>query len=123
VSDFYLPISKMAIHKIQSRDIDSLELTLDPTPKMLKPLREDWAPSCFLVTFKLETDENILKKKIDMSIEKYKMNLVVGNILSTRNSIVYICDGKEMKKIEKGEERIENDLIKELVKAHDSFLN
>jgi len=110
-------------HKIQSRDFNQLELKLDPTPKMLKPLRDDWAPSCFLITFKLETDEKILKKKIDKAIESYKMNLVVGNILATRFVILYICDGKEMKKIEKlTNERIENFLIKELVMEHELFL-
>eukprot|EP01080_Neovahlkampfia_damariscottae_P011181 gene11181-4001_t len=123
VSDFYLPISKMEEHKIQSRDIEQLELRLDPTPKMLKPLRDKWAPSCFLITFKLETDETLLKKKIDYAIEKYKMNLVVGNILATRFVKLYICDGKEMKIIERlSDERIENFLIKELVMEHLLFL-
>jgi hypothetical protein len=33
-------------------------------PKMLHALRHDWAPACMLVSFKLETDESILLKKV-----------------------------------------------------------
>lgn len=31
---------------------------------MLLALRHDWAPACMLVSFKLETDESILLKKV-----------------------------------------------------------
>jgi hypothetical protein len=31
---------------------------------MLHALRHDWAPACMLVSFKLETDESILLKKV-----------------------------------------------------------
>ena len=33
-------------------------------PKMLKSLRQDWAPRAFVISFKLETDENLLIKKV-----------------------------------------------------------
>lgn len=33
-------------------------------PKMLYALRHDWALTCMLVSFKLETDESILLKKV-----------------------------------------------------------
>lgn len=31
---------------------------------MLHALRHDWAPACMLVSFKLETDESILIRKV-----------------------------------------------------------
>jgi hypothetical protein len=33
-------------------------------PKMLYSLRHEWAPNCMVVSFKLETDESILVKKV-----------------------------------------------------------
>ena len=33
-------------------------------PKMLGTLRSTWAPEAFIVSFKLETDEQILIKKV-----------------------------------------------------------
>lgn len=33
-------------------------------PKMLGALHRDWAPEAFLVSFKLETDDNILISKV-----------------------------------------------------------
>ena len=33
-------------------------------PKMLGTLRSAWAPEAFIVSFKLETDEQILKSKV-----------------------------------------------------------
>lgn len=51
-----------------------LPLTLNPAPcthntnkqvpKMLPVLRHVWAPSCMIVSFKLETDESILLGKV-----------------------------------------------------------
>ena len=83
VSDFYIPASDMETHKIQS-SIGSLDIHLDGVPKMLGALRRDWAPDMFAVSFKLETDEAILLKKARGAIEKYRMDCVVANILSTR---------------------------------------
>ncbi len=50
-------------HKIQSAD-GPLELALSKVPKMLGVLRHGWAPGAFVVSFKLETDERILLKKV-----------------------------------------------------------
>jgi hypothetical protein len=36
------------------------------------------------VSFKLETDKTILEKKIDESIFKYGIDMVVGNILNNK---------------------------------------
>lgn len=66
VSDFFVPPSRMAEHKIQSGDIPSLGgdgsgvgggkkliVDLDPVPKFLKRLVEQWAPQAMIVSFKV----------------------------------------------------------------------
>jgi phosphopantothenate-cysteine ligase len=58
VSDFY--IQNPAEHKIQSREIFELTLTLQPVPKLLGKIKE-WSPSSTVVSFKLETDSTILE--------------------------------------------------------------
>ena len=64
------------------------EIELTNSPKMLLPLRHAWCPEGFIVTFKLETDESILVRKAQGSIEKYGMNLVIANLLTTRKEEV-----------------------------------
>lgn len=94
VSDFYVPKEDRSEHKIQSGDNDGLTLHLKPVPKMLQHLTSDWCPSAFVVSFKLETDENILMKKSNGAIEKYGVNLVVANELYTRQKRVWIVDAE-----------------------------
>jgi hypothetical protein len=53
-------------HKMQSSEVGSqLHLTLEKTPKMLGCLRHEWASSCFIVSFKLETNDQILVHKVN----------------------------------------------------------
>lgn len=42
-------------------------LVLLQVPKMLYCLRHAWAPSSFVVSFKLETDESILLEKVSLA--------------------------------------------------------
>lgn len=125
VSDFYLPISKMNEHKIQSRSYDSLELKLEQTPKMLKPLKDDWSPDAYLVSFKLETDSSILDSKIQSAIKNYKMHLVIGNLLQNYQDKVCICDEKTKIELERKEDEkyLEPRLIEEIVKRHQKYCN
>ena len=58
----------MATHKIQS-DVDGLTIRLSNTPKLLGVCRTTWAPEAYFVSFKLETDENILIKKANRALE------------------------------------------------------
>lgn len=58
VSDFYL--TDPAEHKIQSREIEKLVITLKPVPKILGMIKE-WSPKSIVISFKLETDESILE--------------------------------------------------------------
>ena len=45
-------------------------LNLQQTPKLLRPLVKDWSPQAFVVSFKLETDVNIISKKARESLNK-----------------------------------------------------
>ena len=55
VSDFYIPEQKMTEHKLQSREISTLKLELEPVPKMLGMIKEK-NPNAIAISFKLETD-------------------------------------------------------------------
>ena len=83
VSDFYLPENEMAEHKIQSSG-DDLNLCLRPVPKLVNELKTAWASEGFCVSFKLETDRDLLISKATAAIEKYGVDLVVANLLETR---------------------------------------
>ncbi|CAN0070728.1 unnamed protein product, partial [Phaeothamnion confervicola] len=88
VSDFYVPEAEMATHKIQSgsgsEESGKFLLELWPVPKCLGLVRADWAPAAFCVSFKLETDEDILLQKARQAIQRYDVHLVVANELHTR---------------------------------------
>jgi phosphopantothenate-cysteine ligase len=82
VSDFYIPREKMSKHKIQSDQ--GLALNLDQVPKKLKDLTSQWAPNAFIISFKLETDQDILIKKATKAIQNYQVHLVIANLLDKR---------------------------------------
>ncbi|KAL1973826.1 hypothetical protein VTN31DRAFT_5386 [Thermomyces dupontii] len=110
VSDFFIPRHRMAEHKIQSSDIpedvytgyndDShppakskkLIIDLDPVPKFLHRLVDGWSPAnSMIVSFKLETDPNLLVYKARTSLQRYSHHLVIGNLLSTRKwEVVFV---------------------------------
>lgn len=119
VSDFYIPRADKAEHKIQSRDYDiekiglkkpkpsgsasaiyidketnCLHLKLSPVPKVISLIREDFAPNAFCVSFKLETDKNILVEKAKIAIRNYDMHMVIGNVLETRYEKVWILQNR-----------------------------
>lgn len=91
VSDFYLPKNEMPTHKIQS-GYGGLDLCLKPVPKLVGKLKNDWCPNAYIVTFKLETDPNLLKAKSQSSLDKYKHQVVIGNILENRKNNVSIIE-------------------------------
>lgn len=57
VSDFYIPRGKLQEHKMQSSEGD-LHLTLTRVPKCLGILRKHWAPSSFIVSFKVSIPQH-----------------------------------------------------------------
>ncbi|KAJ1493050.1 DNA/pantothenate metabolism flavoprotein [Baffinella frigidus] len=90
VSDYFVPDAELAEHKIQSASGDDLCLTLRPTPKCLRALKSEWAPQALVASFKLETDDNILLSKAWGAIDKYKVDVVVANLLHTRFDVVQL---------------------------------
>jgi len=115
VSDFYIPLHSRSEHKIQSRDYGlsggknatgdehvghksaievkedgaGIDIHLSPVPKCISLLRGVWAPDAFCISFKLETDKNILYDKAKMAMERYGIHMVIGNLLSTRHEKVW----------------------------------
>ncbi|KAL5720451.1 phosphopantothenate--cysteine ligase (ATP) [Ranunculus cassubicifolius] len=124
VSDFYVPWDSMVEHKIQSAS-GPLDMRLSQVPKMLLVLRKDWAPKAFCVSFKLETDVNILLKKADSALRKYKMNAVVANELLTRKEEVTVITVEERIRVRRnsnlGDDDVEKPLIKLLVEQHSKY--
>ncbi|KAL3426918.1 DNA/pantothenate metabolism flavoprotein [Phlyctema vagabunda] len=117
VSDFFVPPERMVEHKIQSTNatdkkdqeeaFDNFDsspaiprskrfiVDLDPVPKFLKNLVDGWAPEGMIVSFKLETDPEILVSKAKYSLDRYQHHLVIGNLLSTRKwEVVFVTPGK-----------------------------
>lgn len=121
VSDFFIPRDRMAEHKIQSSELPSsitdpehgtavsevytgenddepakdskkLIINLDPVPKFLHRLVDGWAPhGSMVVSFKLETDPNLLVYKARTALKRYSHHLVIGNLLSTRKwEVVFV---------------------------------
>jgi phosphopantothenate-cysteine ligase len=70
----------MALHKIQS-STEGLSLQLANVPKTLRTLVSEWCPAAFVVSFKLETDPELVIPKARRAIEKYGVHLVVANQL------------------------------------------
>ncbi|KAM6561880.1 hypothetical protein CsatB_021878 [Cannabis sativa] len=127
VSDFYVPWQTMAEHKIESAS-GPLNMQLAQVPKMLPVLRQHWAPKAFLISFKLETDSKILLKKAAAALEKYKMDMVVANELSTRKEEVVVVTRTENIRVRRdmnlgvGDD-VEHPLIQLLVQRHSTHIN
>ncbi|GJN21408.1 hypothetical protein PR202_gb08880 [Eleusine coracana subsp. coracana] len=102
VSDFYVPWDSMAKHKIQSAG-GPLDMRL----------------------IQLETDSDILVQKADMALNKYKMNIVVANLLATYKEEVIIVTNSERNAIRKHNknEDLEEHIIKLLEKSHSKYIH
>lgn len=126
-SDFYVPAEKLPTHKISS-DEGPPTISLQLVPKILKPLVSQWIPNAFVISFKLETDENILVDKAKGALKKYNHHLVIGNLLSTRKQqVIFVTADKQYdvklsaEDIQAGIE-IEKKITEDLVKRHDAFI-
>ena len=87
VSDFYIPEAEMVSEKIQSSS-DGVRLQLRGVPKMLGLLKE-LAPQAFVVSFKLETNPNILLAKA--GILEHTIIHKRERVRTTHTS-VYVCE-------------------------------
>ncbi|GMH40389.1 hypothetical protein BSKO_08293 [Bryopsis sp. KO-2023] len=127
VSDFYIPWHKLADHKIQSCD-GSMKLDLEGVPKALGVLCNEWVPDAFVVSFKLETDENLLLKKAEGAIEKYGVHAVIANILHLRKKTVMVVERSGQQNfsthridLAPSEQCVEVQLVRYVVEIHKNF--
>lgn len=125
VSDFYIPPSNLATHKIDSTA--PLHLTLQLVPKFLSPLVKYWAPNAYVVSFKLETDSSKLISKSRKALDGYGHKLVIANELETRAKRVYIVGPTKDEEIILEDQippikEIEDAIVDNLVKKHRDFL-
>lgn len=123
VSDFYLPWGEMGEHKIQS-DEGPLTLALQRVPKMLGALRWRWAPQSLVISFKLETDEALLRKKAEGAISKYGVHCVVANLLTTRKDVVLVISPQGTTPLHRPPHQryIEDLIIQHMAALHKDFI-
>lgn len=74
-----------------------LIVDLDPVPKFLYRLVDGWAPQgSMIISFKLETDPDLLISKSEQALQRYSHDLVVGNLLSNRKwEVVFVSREKK----------------------------
>ena len=147
VSDFFLPTQKMSEHKIQSGH-GTLNIEMDQVPKILRTLTTDWSVNAFIVSFKLETDMDLLLPKARTALERYGHHAVVGNELHSRKWQVVLVSRRPpgeqdqtvtgtpgrpgqtynerwirlgVPELESGKE-IEEEIVAELVKRHSAWI-
>ncbi|KAF0988898.1 hypothetical protein HZS_4993 [Henneguya salminicola] len=70
VSDYYIPIQFMVNEKFRGDDFSTIFKNSKKTPKILPFLFNYYAHASLFVTFKLETDKNILFKNCFDSLDK-----------------------------------------------------
>lgn len=127
VSDFYIPKDQMPEHKIQSAD-GPLHFSLQLVPKLLGPLVMEWAPDAYVISFKLETDKNLLIRKAQEALKKYRHQLVIANVLETRKQTVVIVTNENNKTISLTNEQlldgveIEEHIVPELLVRHQQMM-
>lgn len=126
VSDFYVPSDMMPTHKMTSGEAPTISLQL--VPKMLAPLVNLWVPHAFVVSFKLETDENLLITKSRESLTKYKHKLVIANILQTRKHRVVFVTPDTSYEVHLTRDQalsgleIEEPIVADIVCKHEEFI-
>lgn len=137
ISDFIIPEDKLSEHKIQSKDEEgiskkTLELTLYPAPKDLYKIKEGLNKDSMLVTFKLETNEDILKIKSYQAIKKTNCDLVVANVMDKRYDEIHLYINssihkdiihKPIYKKENNVDVIEEKIVSEIINLHCKFIN
>ncbi|XP_011238687.1 phosphopantothenate--cysteine ligase isoform X1 [Mus musculus] len=105
-----------------------VEITMKMVPKMLSPLVKDWAPKAFVVSFKLETDPDIIISRARNALEVYQHQVVVANILESIKSFVIIVTKDSETELLLSEEEvakglvIEEKIVDDLRSRHTAFI-
>lgn len=79
-----------------------------------------------IVSFKLETDESILIKKATQALDRYNHQLVIGNLLQTRNKEVVFVSEQNRKgdwiRVPDDKQAIEELIIPQVISHHDKWI-
>ncbi|KAE9551020.1 hypothetical protein FO519_005754 [Halicephalobus sp. NKZ332] len=130
VSDFYIDAEELPEHKIQSVG-GGLNLKLTMTPKVLKRIVKDVVPEAFIVSFKLETDPNLLVSKSRKALSEYGHQVVIANMLKTRKQkVTFIRPNREPLELDlespeyssQKNIEIEDLIVGKLEEMHDEFI-
>ncbi|KAI6176338.1 DNA/pantothenate metabolism flavoprotein [Aphelenchoides bicaudatus] len=127
VSDFYIHEEKQPVHKMQSNEGD-VQLSLSVVKKTLGRLVDSIVPNAFVISFKLETDPNLLIPKAEKALKNYGHNLVIGNLLVDRKTRVVFVEQNGNEPLELNAEQvqqgveIEQKIVEKLKKAHEALI-
>lgn len=108
--------------------VSPLQITMKMVPKMLSPLVRDWAPDAFVISFKLETDPQILLDKSRQALERYRHQVVVANVLESRRTSVIIVTRDSQTPLSLSDEEIaqgmeiEEKIVSYLQGQHTAFI-
>lgn len=105
-----------------------LLISMDPVPKFLRRIVESWAPKAMLVSFKLETDNDLLLLKAQQSLDRYQHQLVIGNLLQTRKQeVVFVTPENRLGTVvridENSKDTLESHIVKNVIKIHDDWID
>ncbi|XP_078164705.1 phosphopantothenate--cysteine ligase 2-like [Carex rostrata] len=91
---------------------------------MLSVLRKEWAPAAFCVSFKLETDPDILIQKADAALKRYGMSVVTANLLANYKEevVVVASNGKTIVRRNSKDDDLEEHLVVLLSKTHSEYM-
>ncbi|ALA62420.1 hypothetical protein [Turkeypox virus] len=127
VSDFYIPACDMQEHKIESTE-KGITISMKAVPKMMAHLVNEWAPKAFVVSFKLETNEEILIDRAKNALSKYHHQVVIANVMKTRRKkVIIVTRDKEIDLCITDEEEkdgmvLEDKFIPVIIDMHYMFL-
>ena len=98
-------------------------------PKIIKPLVKEWAPNAFTVSFKLETDDDLLVSKSKKALERYGHQVVVANMLATRKQVVWFICPSSVDEIKLTDDQVKNGveiegmIVARLIQMHDDWIS
>ena len=102
------------------------------TPKVLKRIVKDVVPEAFIVSFKLETDPNLLVSKSRKALNDYGHQVVIANMLKTRKQkVTFIRPNQEPLELDlespefesQSNIEIEDLIVSKLQEMHDDFIH
>ncbi|KAH8738923.1 hypothetical protein FG386_000789 [Cryptosporidium ryanae] len=129
VSDFYIPRNLLSNDKISvpleftkndqlSLNNPCINIQLYQTPKFILQVREN-CPNCFIILFKLETDENKLLIKSLEYLKRYKPDIICANLLhSKRNKIIMMTNETKIEILSNNIDPIEKLLVSNIVENY-----